>query len=71
MPNIENNKHVQLCLNNAKLEKIHEQAEILKGSIELQTLINAVPNPFMILNAKRQISDANIKLIRLCIYGIY
>ncbi len=59
MPNIENNKHVQLCLNNAKLEKIHEQAEILKGSIELQTLINAVPNPFMILNAKRQIIFAN------------
>lgn len=46
-------------------QEMKKQKELLMQSLDIKTLMNAIPDPFMILNENRQIVTANDKLIHL------
>lgn len=46
-------------------QEITKQKDLIMQSLDISTLMNAIPDPFMILNENRQIVTANDKLIHL------
>lgn len=46
-------------------QEITKQKDLIMQTLDISTLMNAIPDPFMILNENRQIVTANDKLIHL------